>query len=70
MALAHVLVEVAGANMTTHIDGGHANEVELRSENALDGAPLIPRSPRGCSFSPPWGGHFGCHKVEGCGVGS
>jgi hypothetical protein len=59
MALAHVLVEVAGANMTTRIDGGRANEVELWSENAPDGAPLIPRSPRGCNFSLPWGDHFG-----------
>jgi hypothetical protein len=47
-----VTVEAARANMTPHIDGGRANEVEPRLEGAPDGAALIPGSPRGPGFSP------------------
>jgi hypothetical protein len=54
-AEAPVPVEAAGANMTPHIDGGRANEVEPRLEGAPDGAALIPGSLRGPGFSPPGG---------------
>jgi hypothetical protein len=54
MIEAHVSMEAVGANVTPHINGGCANEVEPQSEDALDGAALIPGSPRGPGFSAPW----------------
>jgi hypothetical protein len=34
-----------GANVTPRVNSGHANEVESRPKNALDGATLILGSP-------------------------